>query len=128
MMVVVKADGYGHGIAESARAARDAGAEWLGVATVDEALALRAAGDTGRVLCWLTVPGDDYAAAIEADVDVTVYSESELAEVVAGGRRADGTRPGQGRHRAQPRWSAAGRLGRRCSPPPPGWSATAGSR
>ncbi|WP_460712577.1 alanine racemase [Nocardioides dilutus] len=90
MMVVVKADGYGHGMAESARAARDAGAEWLGVATVDEALALRAAGDTGRVLCWLTVPGEDYAAAVAQDIDVTVYSEAELAEVVAatGGRTA----------------------------------------
>ena len=47
---------------------------------------LRAAGDTGRVLCWLTVPGEDYAAAIAQDVDVTVYSEAELAEV-AGARR-----------------------------------------
>ena len=65
LMTVVKADGYGHGLAESARAARDGGADWLGVATIDEALALRAAGDTGRVLCWLTVPGDDWAAAIE---------------------------------------------------------------
>jgi alanine racemase len=83
LLVVVKADGYGHGLAESARAARDAGAEWLGVATVDEALALRAAGDTGRVLCWLTVPGEDYRTAIEQDVDVTVYSQEELAEVVA---------------------------------------------
>ena len=48
MMTVVKADGYGHGLVESARAAREVGAEWLGVATLDEALALRAAGDTGR--------------------------------------------------------------------------------
>ena len=40
-----------------------AGADWLGVATIEEALALRAAGDTGRMLCWLTVPGEDYAAA-----------------------------------------------------------------
>jgi alanine racemase len=89
MMVVVKADGYGHGMAESARAARDAGADWLGVATIDEALALRATGDTGRVLCWLTVPGEDYAAAIAQDIDVTVYSEAELAEVAA----AKGDRP-----------------------------------
>jgi len=78
MMTVVKADGYGHGLAESARAARDAGAEWLGVATIDEALTLRASGDRGRVLCWLTVPGDDWAAAIAADVDVTAYSVAEL--------------------------------------------------
>ena len=41
LMTVVKADGYGHGLAESARAARDGGADWLGVATIDEALALR---------------------------------------------------------------------------------------
>ena len=57
LMVVVKADGYGHGMVPVARAAREAGADWLGVATIDEALALRAAGDTGPVLCWLGVPG-----------------------------------------------------------------------
>ena len=66
-MAVVKADGYGHGMRRGRRAAaRAGGADWLGVATIDEALALRAAGDTGRVLCWLAVPGDDYAAGDRA--------------------------------------------------------------
>ncbi len=83
VMTVVKADGYGHGMVPAARAAREGGATWLGVATIDEALALRQAGDSGRILCWLGVPGEDYAAAIAADVDVTVYTEAELAEVVA---------------------------------------------
>ncbi|MDF1603559.1 alanine racemase [Nocardioides sp. YIM 152315] len=83
MMTVVKADGYGHGMVEAARAAREAGADWLGVATIDEALALRAAGDDGRVLCWLTVPGEDHAAAIAADVDVTAYTLAELDEIRA---------------------------------------------
>ena len=46
LMTVVKADGYGHGIVESARAARAGGATWLGVATVSEALALRDAART----------------------------------------------------------------------------------
>jgi alanine racemase len=92
-MVVVKADGYGHGMVESAAAARDAGAPWLGVATIEEALRLRSAGDTGRILCWLTVPGDDWGAAIDADVDVTAYTTDELDEIRAavadqGGRRA----------------------------------------
>ena len=87
-MAVVKADGYGHGLAESARAAREGGADWLGVATIDEALALRAAGDTGRMLCWLTVPGDDWGAAIERDVDVTAYSVAELDAIAGTGRRA----------------------------------------
>ena len=88
MMTVVKADGYGHGLAESARAAREGGADWLGVATIDEALALREAGDTGRVLCWLTVPGDDWGAAIEQDIDVTAYSVDELDAIAGTGRRA----------------------------------------
>ena len=83
VMVVVKADGYGHGMVESARAARAAGAPWLGVATIDEAVRLREAGDTGRLLCWLTVPGDDWGAAIDRDVDVTAYSVAELDEIRA---------------------------------------------
>ncbi len=87
-LAVVKADGYGHGLVESSRAAREGGADWLGVATIDEALALRAGGDTGRVLCWLTVPGDDWAAAIEQDVDVTAYSVAELDAIAATGRHA----------------------------------------
>ncbi|HEY0904853.1 MAG TPA: alanine racemase [Marmoricola sp.] len=86
LMVVVKADGYGHGILDSARAAREAGAEWLGVATADEALALREAGDQGRILSWLAVPGEDLGPAIEADVDVAAYSVAQLGEVVAAAR------------------------------------------
>jgi alanine racemase len=91
LMVVVKADGYGHGMVESARAARSAGAEWLGVATADEALALRAAGDDDRLLCWLAVPGEDLAPAVAADVDVTAYSVDQLDEIVAAAGRAGRT-------------------------------------
>ncbi len=86
VMAVVKADAYGHGLVEVARAAREAGAEWLGVVTLDEALAVRASGDIGRVLCWLTVPGDDLAPVVAADVDITCYTVAELdalAEAVA---------------------------------------------
>lgn len=82
-MAVVKADGYGHGMVPVARAAREAGAGWLGVATIEEALALRAAGDTGRVLCWLTAPGSDYAAAVDAGIDLTASSAEQLAEIIA---------------------------------------------
>jgi alanine racemase len=88
MLTVVKADGYGHGLPESAQAAREGGADWLGVATIDEALALRTAGDSGRVLCWLTVPGDDWGAAIDEDVDVTAYSVDELDAIATTGKRA----------------------------------------
>ena len=87
LMVVVKADGYGHGMLPVARAAREAGAPWLGVATIDEALALRRGGDTGRVLCWLTVPGEDYDTAVREEVDLTAYSLAEIAEIAAAAER-----------------------------------------
>ena len=61
VMAVVKADGYGHGLVPCAQAAREGGATWLGVAQLSEGLALRAAGDTGRLLSWLHVPGEDFA-------------------------------------------------------------------
>jgi alanine racemase len=86
MMTVVKADGYGHGMVPAARAARAGGADWLGVAVLEEAVALRAAGDTGRLLTWLTVPGEDVSAALAADVDVTAYDVDQLASVVTSAR------------------------------------------
>ena len=86
MMTVVKADGYGHGMVEAARAAREGGADWLGVAVLEEALALRAAGDTGPILTWLAVPGEDYRPAIEASVDVTAYTVAELDEIATAAR------------------------------------------
>jgi alanine racemase len=87
VLAVVKADAYGHGMLPSARAARSAGAEWLGVAVLEEALALRAAGDDGPILCWLAVPGESYDAAIEADVDLTASSTWQLDEIAAAARR-----------------------------------------
>jgi alanine racemase len=93
VMVVVKADGYGHGMVEAARAARLAGAPWVGVATIEEAVRLRESGDTGRLLCWLTVPGDDWGAAIERDVDVTAYSVAELDAIREAVGRVDGGTP-----------------------------------
>jgi len=89
LMAVVKADGYGHGMVPAAAAARAGGADWLGVAVLEEALALRAAGDRGPLLCWLAVPGEDHAPAIAADVDVTAYSCDQLAEIVQSAQRAD---------------------------------------
>ena len=87
MLAVVKADGYGHGMVPVARAARDAGADWIGVAVLEEAMALRATGDRGRLLCWLAVPGESYEAAIEADIDLTASSTWQLDEIVAAARR-----------------------------------------
>ncbi|WP_044493952.1 alanine racemase [Nesterenkonia massiliensis] len=82
MMVAVKADGYGHGALTVARAALDAGADWLGTAHVTEALALREAGIEAPVLAWLHTRGTDFAQAIEHHIDLGV-SGWELEEVAA---------------------------------------------
>ncbi|MFW2512988.1 alanine racemase [Demequina sp. SO4-13] len=83
VMAVVKADAYGHGLARAAAAARVGGATWLGVAQPHEALALRAAGDSGRILTWLYGPGVPARALIAADVDLSVSSPEVLGEIVA---------------------------------------------
>ena len=83
VLAVVKADGYGHGAVPVARAALGAGAAGIGVATVDEALSLRAGGVDAPVIAWLHTPTTDFAAAIEAGVEVVVSSTTQLASVVA---------------------------------------------
>ncbi len=88
LMAVVKADGYGHGLVETARAARAGGASWLGVAQPEEALALRESGDSGRLLAWLYGPDLPAAALIAADVDLSVSSLSNLKAVLAGAKEA----------------------------------------
>ncbi|ORB85726.1 alanine racemase [Mycobacterium kansasii] len=82
VMAVVKADGYGHGATRVARAALAAGAAELGVATVDEALALRADGITAPVLAWLHPPGIDFGPALVADVEIAVSSARQLDELL----------------------------------------------
>jgi alanine racemase len=66
VMAVVKADAYGHGAVPVARAALDAGARWLGVAHISEALALRAAGIESPLLAWLHTPDSNFGAAVAA--------------------------------------------------------------
>ena len=86
LMAVVKADGYGHGLVPAARAVLAGGADALGVAVLDEALALRSAGVTAPVLAWLHGPGTDYSAALTADIEVSVNADWGLDEVVDAAR------------------------------------------
>lgn len=88
LMAVVKSDAYGHGAVRCARAALDAGATWLGTATPEEALALRAAGLPGRIMCWLWTPGGPWREAVEADVDLGISGLWALREAVEGARAA----------------------------------------
>ena len=86
VMAVVKADGYGHGLVPSARAALAGGATWLGVAHLSEAMALRDNCVQAPVLSWLHVPGTDFGSAIAADVDVSVSALWSLTEVAHAAR------------------------------------------
>ncbi|HEY3681477.1 MAG TPA: alanine racemase [Streptosporangiaceae bacterium] len=88
VLAAVKADGYGHGLVPAARAALDGGATWLGVAQLAEALALRAAGVTARVISWLGTPGEPYADAVRADVDLGAGAPWMIREIAAGARAA----------------------------------------
>jgi alanine racemase len=82
-MVVVKADGYGHGAVETAKAAVDAGTEWLGVVDISEALLLRDAGLAVPILSWLHGEDADFQAAVEADIDLGISSLDQLERAAA---------------------------------------------
>ncbi|NEM91255.1 alanine racemase [Galbitalea soli] len=82
-MAVVKAQGYGHGAVEVARAAVDAGADWLGVVDVAEALELRAAGIDAPILAWLHGQEADFAAAVRAGIDLGISTPEQLERAAA---------------------------------------------
>jgi alanine racemase len=83
VMAVVKADAYGHGLVPSARAALRGGATWLGVAQLPEALALREEGVEAPLLSWLHVPGQDFAPAVEAGIDLGLSTQWALDQTLA---------------------------------------------
>jgi len=91
VMAVVKGDGYGHGMLPSARAALAGGATWLGVATLDEGLALRRAGLDVPVLAWLHAPGLPLHEGVTAGIDLSAGSLHLVDELVAAARRAERT-------------------------------------
>jgi alanine racemase len=91
VMAVVKADGYGHGLVQTGKAAVEGGASWLGVAFLEEALALRAAAIDVPILAWLTAPDEDLRPAVTAGIDLGIYSRTELAAAAAAARATNVT-------------------------------------
>ncbi|MFC7788651.1 alanine racemase [Microbacterium sp. MAHUQ-60] len=75
---VVKANAYGHGAAAVATAALAGGAERLGTATLEESFALRRAGITAPLVCWLHAPGQRFDGAVEANIEIGVSSMEQL--------------------------------------------------
>lgn len=81
MMAAVKANGYGHGAVEVAKAAIEAGINQLAVAFVDEAIELREAGITVPILILGYTSVAAVEDAIQYDVMMTVYRIEDLQSI-----------------------------------------------
>jgi alanine racemase len=101
LMAVVKADGYGHGAVEVARAAIEAGATWCGVALVEEGLELRRAGIEVPILVLSELPPGSEAVAVAHRLTPTIASTAGLdrLSVAAPGRVAVHVKVDTGMHR-----------------------------
>jgi alanine racemase len=88
LFAVVKANAYGHGAVPVARAAREAGADALAVATLSEAEELRAAGIGGRVIVLGGLPTDAVESISDLDLEVVVGSLELLAALSRWGERS----------------------------------------
>jgi len=93
VMAVVKADGYGHGAPWVARAALNAGAALLGVATVGEGQVLRAHGIYAPIVLLGSIDASEAAAACEAGLEVTVAGERLLESVQLAARAVFASSP-----------------------------------
>jgi alanine racemase len=81
LLAVVKADGYGHGLVQIAKTAQTAGADWLGVALLEEAITLRKNGIKIPILAWLVPPGSDFQSAVDLDIDIAVADIKAFNEI-----------------------------------------------
>lgn len=80
VMAVVKANAYGHGMLQVAKALESAGVDALGVADVQEAISLRMSGIKSRIVCWLILPADLELAA-DHEIEVGISTFEQLAAV-----------------------------------------------
>lgn len=85
VMAVVKADGFGHGLGDVARTAVAAGATWIGVTSLAEAVAVRESGVDVPVLSWLNPVDVDVHRAVRYGIDLSVPSLDHLAAVERAG-------------------------------------------
>ena len=83
VIAVLKANGYGHGAAIVGKAAIEGGATLLGVADLEEAIALRDAGIDAPVICWLHGVRVDFVAAVERDIEIAVSNLAQLEALAA---------------------------------------------
>lgn len=88
VLAVIKADGYGHGAIPVANAALEAGARWLGVACVDEGVALRRAGIAAPVLVMGYAAADELPTAVEHRLTLTLGTLTQCEALLIAARGA----------------------------------------
>jgi alanine racemase len=86
LLAVIKADGYGHGVIPVAKAVLNAGASWLGVACVDEGLALRGTGVPAPILVMGHAAPEELAAAAHGNLTLTLGTAAQCAAITAAAR------------------------------------------
>lgn len=79
VMGVLKANAYGHGAIGVARILRSAGMNWIGVATIAEAIEIRESGDSGRILAWLyQVEPETISQALLHNIDLAIFDAAQI--------------------------------------------------
>jgi alanine racemase len=90
-MAVIKANGYGHGVQAVARAAEEAGSEWVGVARIEEAVNLRHLGIATEIMVLGYTPPVMVPEAIHNDIHVAIY-DTQMASAYQTYARSTGKR------------------------------------
>ncbi|HTN80913.1 MAG TPA: alanine racemase [Acidimicrobiales bacterium] len=90
LCAIVKADGYGHGALQVAVAALEAGATMLGVALVEEGVALRDAGIIARILVLSEPPLDAMELTLASNLEPAVYTRDGVQAALRAVLRAPG--------------------------------------
>lgn len=106
VMAIVKADAYGHGLIPCAKAASNAGADYLGVALLEEAFLIRESGIKTPILAWLTPPGLDYERAVAETIEIGVSTLATFDKVnaIAGAKIHLKVETGMGRNGFSDEW------------------------
>ena len=79
VMPVLKADAYGHGIVEIAKNCRSFGVNYIGVATIGEAIQIRNGGDKGKILAWLyDVNSNQVREAVLHNIEIGIFDETHI--------------------------------------------------
>ncbi|HPH94257.1 MAG TPA: alanine racemase [Anaerolineaceae bacterium] len=90
IMAIVKGNAYGHGLVEASRAAVEAGADWLGVARIEEALPLRQAGLHCGILVLGYTPPAQIPMAVVHRISVAAFDEAQAEEYASRARSCGG--------------------------------------